>query len=222
MQRVLSLLQKLNDLASRPDATAIDLDLMLDYTRVVYADLLEKRAKLAAAPGFVLEEPTLAELAAAMEDNAETEETETASLQTEAQQAADLDAALETVAVEPEEQPTRKYAQETAPDTLPENTDGPNPEHTPITPAATPGRPQKDIARLIGINEKYQYISMLYSNKTAAYEASLKHLNTLTSYQEAIAYLQDQVMWEHAWQEDSEHEMLFLSTLERFYKDQNK
>lgn len=43
MQRIHTLLQKLNDL-SKTDAdklSAIDIDLMLDYTRVMYADLLE-------------------------------------------------------------------------------------------------------------------------------------------------------------------------------------
>ncbi|WP_276134461.1 hypothetical protein [Polluticoccus soli] len=43
MQRIHTLLQKLNDL-SKTDSdniSAIDIDLMLDYTRVMYADLLE-------------------------------------------------------------------------------------------------------------------------------------------------------------------------------------
>ena len=40
MQRIRTVLQKLTDLSQRnPDRTAIDIDLMLDYTRVIYADL---------------------------------------------------------------------------------------------------------------------------------------------------------------------------------------
>src|SRR5690606_13158324 len=44
MQRISTLLQKLTEL-SEQDAqpTVIDIDLMLDYTRVLYADLLELR-----------------------------------------------------------------------------------------------------------------------------------------------------------------------------------
>ncbi len=47
MQRVYSLIDKLKDL-SKPGnkLTAIEVDLMLDYTRVIYADLLEIRGKV--------------------------------------------------------------------------------------------------------------------------------------------------------------------------------
>lgn len=47
MQRIHTLLQKLTDL-SKTDAdkiSAIDIDLMLDYTRVMYADLLEWKSR---------------------------------------------------------------------------------------------------------------------------------------------------------------------------------
>ncbi len=44
MQRIKLLIQKLADMAgSDKDKTVIDIDLMLDYTRVLYADLLELR-----------------------------------------------------------------------------------------------------------------------------------------------------------------------------------
>jgi len=42
--RITALLQKIHELASQAeDATAIDIDLMLDYTRVLYSDLLDWR-----------------------------------------------------------------------------------------------------------------------------------------------------------------------------------
>lgn len=42
--RITALLQKIHELASQAEhATAIDIDLMLDYTRVLYSDLLEWR-----------------------------------------------------------------------------------------------------------------------------------------------------------------------------------
>lgn len=48
--RITALLQKIHELAGKPDeASAIDIDLMLDYTRVLYSDLLEWR-KNAEAP----------------------------------------------------------------------------------------------------------------------------------------------------------------------------
>ncbi|OSZ78556.1 hypothetical protein CAP35_09990 [Chitinophagaceae bacterium IBVUCB1] len=48
MQRVRTLLQKIADLSKADDnATLIDIDLMMDYTRVVYADLVELRSRVA-------------------------------------------------------------------------------------------------------------------------------------------------------------------------------
>jgi hypothetical protein len=48
--RIPTLLQKISELAAQPERrTAIDVDLMLDYTRVLYADLLEWRSRLPAA-----------------------------------------------------------------------------------------------------------------------------------------------------------------------------
>ena len=47
MQRIATLLQKLTELSTQGKPTQIDIDLMLDYTRVIYADLLEERKKLA-------------------------------------------------------------------------------------------------------------------------------------------------------------------------------
>lgn len=44
MQRIDTLLQKLNELARLKDkATLIEIDLMMDYTKVIYADLIEWR-----------------------------------------------------------------------------------------------------------------------------------------------------------------------------------
>jgi len=68
MQRIRTVLIKLTDLAQRnSDRTLIDVDLMLDYTRVLYADLLEIRGSMAGRQ-HVTDEPTLAELSAAMEN----------------------------------------------------------------------------------------------------------------------------------------------------------
>ena len=45
MQRIATLLQKLTELSTQGKPSQIDIDLMLDYTRVIYADLLEERKK---------------------------------------------------------------------------------------------------------------------------------------------------------------------------------
>jgi hypothetical protein len=69
LMRIPTLLQKIGELAAQPDRrTAIDVDLMLDYTRVLYADLLEWRSRFPAVnvpeqPKPVAVEPTLEEFA---------------------------------------------------------------------------------------------------------------------------------------------------------------
>lgn len=48
MQRTTTLLQKIADLVNKEaSATAIDVDLAMDYTRVLYADLMEWRSRVA-------------------------------------------------------------------------------------------------------------------------------------------------------------------------------
>jgi len=55
MQRIPTIVQKITDLVKQEDKnTVIDIDLMLDYTRVLYADLLEWRSKLAFTESFAI------------------------------------------------------------------------------------------------------------------------------------------------------------------------
>jgi hypothetical protein len=72
MERVKNILQKLQEMYyAKHQKSAIDIDLMLDYTRVMYADLLEWR-------GTFKEEPPTAESAEPNEPVAAIEEKETA------------------------------------------------------------------------------------------------------------------------------------------------
>lgn len=56
MQRIHVLLQKINELAQSKQNQILDVDLMLDYTRVLYADLLELRNNLATQKLYVPKE----------------------------------------------------------------------------------------------------------------------------------------------------------------------
>ena len=47
MQRIPTLLQKISELSQKGGNAVIEIDLMLDYTRVLYADLLEMRNRIA-------------------------------------------------------------------------------------------------------------------------------------------------------------------------------
>lgn len=53
MQRIQVLLQKINELAQSKGNEIVEVDLMLDYTRVLYADLLEVRNNLMAQQLYV-------------------------------------------------------------------------------------------------------------------------------------------------------------------------
>ncbi|MDR3678650.1 MAG: hypothetical protein P4L41_01715 [Flavipsychrobacter sp.] len=48
MQRISSLLQKIRQLAENGNSNVIETDLMMDYTRQLYAELIEYRSKIAA------------------------------------------------------------------------------------------------------------------------------------------------------------------------------
>jgi hypothetical protein len=50
MERVTALLKKLDEISSGKELSALDIDLMMDYVRVIYADLMEARGKLATVP----------------------------------------------------------------------------------------------------------------------------------------------------------------------------
>jgi hypothetical protein len=57
MQRVATLLQKITELANKEHIDAIEIDLMMDYTRVLYSDLLEYRSKVVYNNTIVTSQP---------------------------------------------------------------------------------------------------------------------------------------------------------------------
>lgn len=73
--RIQLVLGKLLQLLQQKDKTAIDLDLMLDYTRIIYADLLEERSGLsiAAAKGDAAHAPMTAASEATNTDRLDTD-----------------------------------------------------------------------------------------------------------------------------------------------------
>lgn len=152
MQRITILLQKLNELSLQgKNNTAIDIDLMLDYTRVLYADLLE----------------------------------------------------------------LRKNTPITAPPvttTVPETTTPQTPE-----PIATQNKyadvPNNDIRTLIGINDKYLFLSELFGEDKVAYDAAIKHLNTFNSLAEATNWVKAELHQKYQWDKESETVQSFYNLL---------
>lgn len=49
MERIAILLDKIKELNNNPETTVLEIDLMMDYTRVLYADLVERRRNISFA-----------------------------------------------------------------------------------------------------------------------------------------------------------------------------
>lgn len=183
MQRIRTVLQKLTELAQRnPDRTLIDVDLMLDYTRVIYADLLELRGGMNYKPQLNINEPTLDELSTSMSAAPEV-----------------TDIIEEPAPPAPPPAPVViKEAEQTpvAPTPTPADIPAPvqpNPAMTieppkplaPLPPLPPTAKPAKDIRRFIDLNEKYLFLSELFNNDLRAYEETMNELSACADKQQA-------------------------------------
>ncbi len=164
--RIPTLLEKINSLASQPETrTAIDVDLMLDYTRVLYADLLEWRARMVASPTGVVNPAG---------------ERQTFSKPKEVFQEAISE--NQAVAIE---------AKKTIADPHLRNESATLPGwKTATQDTKVPG---KDIRSLIGINDKYQILSELFGNDKQAYEEALDFINQSEAEAAAMNWLREQL-----------------------------
>ena len=153
MQRVHYLIEKLSELTkTQRTLTAIDFDLMLDYSRVIYADLLDERRKA----GFQNIEP-------------------------EKNEVKDVQQKSETTS----EHITEK-----------------------IAPTASSNN---DLRTIIGINDKYLFISELFNGDKIAYEQALKGLSNVTSEAEAIKWVKDELHSKHNWDSSDDTVKSFYS-----------
>lgn len=174
MERINMLLQKISAITEQnKQNSAIDIDLALDYTRVLYADLLEIRAKLTVAVPPAAE-PTLAELTEAMQRE---------------------------LMEEPQPIPEAKSS------ALPASEQR-------LAPQAIVNA-KNDIRTLIGINDKYLFISELFGNDKDSYEQLLDEINGAWDEDNALHLLK-----EHTGQydeEESEALLLFYGLVNKFF-----
>lgn len=167
MQRINLLIQKLADIAgSDKDKSIIDTDLMLDYTRVLYADLLELRKNQLLMP--------------AQEDS-----NQQASVPVPTQHAEQTHEAESDIATE---EPV-------------------------IVTTNVADVPAIDIRTSIGINDKYLYLSELFMDDKAAYDAAIKQLNTCNSLQEALNYTESELHGKYNWDKENPTVQSFYSLL---------
>lgn len=176
MERISILLQKIAAIAENEGKnTTIDIDLMLDYTRVLYADLLEMRGKIAFTTDAPIQEPALAKIQKANEENH-----------------------IEKPDVSAPATPTAASI-----------------------PVATVSNTQtgnkRDIRSLIGINDKYLFISELFGNNNETYEHVLNEINGAWDEQNAIDLLQEHVYGTYGWDKENETTELFYNLLNKFF-----
>jgi hypothetical protein len=186
MQRINNLLQKLTDLSNKnSEPEIIDIDLMLDYTKVIYADLLEMRGRIAFNSSLISEP-------ASPVAKTETNNIPEAISQPEPEEKVEVSEPL----VLPTVEETEKIAE-------------------PIVTTATVNH-DVDIRKVIGINDKYLFISELFNNSSEAYEDVVNKLNNFRSYPEAISWL-DEVHSENNWDDDNETVVSFYDLINHYF-----
>ncbi len=197
MQRIITILQKLNELATARAHTVIDIDLMMDYTRVIYADLIEQRNRQ--------------------------QFTDRLSPEPEASVQEEQTSVTETIPA------SGRHAEIFVPghaESNAVNTD--TGEHSEIErrelqlaselflPSVP--KPAHDIRSLIGINDKYQFISELFGNNKEGYEEVLDELNLFDNKDDALNFLQLSGITErYHWDDEQYPVQSFYQLLEKFY-----
>lgn len=230
--RITTLLQQLKTLAeSTEPRSIIDVDLMLDYTRVLYADLLEWRSQLTPKnfrPDTINREPTLDELTEMMLAK-EREEIipptihQPSAAKTEPEEEAEM---IEEKMELPEMSETEFFVEEeSTPPIVAEpvvNYPPPStPQQEPIVPLINPVEPFKfttpspDIRTTININEKYQFMSELFGNDKAEYENALDKINLAKNAEVAATWLQER-LWVS--EEQKEVAQAFYDLIKKFKK----
>lgn len=205
MQRIPALLKKITEIAEQGDNnTVIDIDLMLDYTRVVYADLLEWRGRksFVASLAGSEENPQRESPAPATETTgiAVPEEKE------QVQENVNDDVIAEVTAPEEEaEEPAQDNGTEQASPVI----------ELVFTPSKP--KPAHDIRRTIGINDKFLFMSELFGNDRDAYEHALDTINMHDTYEDAAQWLQENVQAPQNNGEDNYTMESFRSTVQMFF-----
>ncbi|HRO42285.1 MAG TPA: hypothetical protein PL009_05590 [Flavipsychrobacter sp.] len=189
MERISTLLEKIKELNASPSPTLIEVDLMMDYSRVLYADLFEWRKKLAFNDAVAIK-PVVNEPFAP-------KNTPATSYQN---YQVDMDKAAPDLPVKSVNLSGISY----------ENT-------KPPTDYTEPRFATSDIRRMVGINDKYQYISELFGNNPGTYDEVINELNAFDNEEEAIVWLNNTVSNQFDWQEDSDAVQSFYKLLSDYY-----
>lgn len=248
--RIQEILQRLQDLSNdQSPKSLIDLDLMLDYTRVLYADLIALRKNTPVPTAHINKVETTTEqkdiqtqyfpdepTAASIPDTAAPEEPleqdtpelhadipEEAPLETHTAESDD-DEIIETLKSKAEsaisfEPPAQSAAKE------PEHLSNTLEEEAPAQPAAPPHimhqedvpHQNKDIRKVIGINDKFLFLNELFNNHKTEYENTLDEINRLGNFDAALQWLQAKSASKTVWDEESGTVQNFIAVLKKHF-----
>jgi len=242
MDRISLLLKKIETLNEKQEKSALDIDLMMDYLRVIYADLLETKASLpdkiitaanqqdeekTTQPKFSLpEEPTLEEVTQALEKDTTNDDDEKENKPEELTE--NIDKSSENTESEPAEEDENKETDTQDKVNLLHQyssnnfqfSEKPQPislSKNDIQEFSFPQKNKEDIRKFVGINEKFVFINELFDGKRDAYEEVLDELNEFSSTKEALRWLKNSIMQPYNWTEDDFNVQDFLRVLESFY-----
>lgn len=222
MERIGMLLQKIADLSrDEKNKSAIDVDLMLDYTRVLYADLLEWRARLQEMPLLSADKPEGEPALPPQETPATTVPEMTPEPTPTEINTAMEQAHAEVVATNMMTAPSIELGQNVQ--HFEESENDHIESHTFIlqgmnTPAA-PRRAQDEFHRLIGINDKYQFISELFSNNKESYDTVIAEMNEFDNFEQAQEWLKLHIADNFGWDDESDTVQSFYKLLEKFFRE---
>ncbi len=199
MDRITTLMERIRELNNKPNVDLIDLDLMMDYTKVIYADLFEWRKKIAFNETVTIPAPETPETAE----------------QPVLKQEHNVPAGNTTVSTPAPEQPVVAEEADYPPVAL---------EEKPVIPVEEPSfqynsphYSNADLRELISINDKYQFISELFNNNRDAYEEVMQELNTFDTEEEAIIWINNSISNQFNWKDDMDSVQNFFRILSEFY-----
>jgi hypothetical protein len=229
-QNIAAILQQLEILNAGSTLHQIEIDLMLQHTRDLYAQLLELqqyRHQHAQPHGIVQTEIIETNLPEA-ELIAETPEVEIKpaeliqKLHTSTDPEPTLDDLLPQILEQAAEAhtpipPVANMPEEFIAEILPTHHSKPTASLQAQTIIAPPEpKTEADIRKLIGINDKYQFISELFGNDKETYEIVLTRLNKLGSYADAVTWM-DEVHTENRWDDEHPTVISFYDVMSQFF-----
>lgn len=192
-------MKKVIELAEKGDNnTVIDIDLMLDYTRVVYADLLEWRSRKAFVSTLPVHET--------VEEKPETQAAPAPAPQIPMKE-------KKTEAAAPAEE--KQVIIEPAPIVVPQA--APAAQTVKKDAAAKPAMRAHDIRQSIGINDKYLFMSELFGNNRDEYDKAMDTINAFENYRDAEIWFYNNIGLVNGDDDDNGTLELFRGVLHVFF-----